>query len=151
MWSFCARRIVALLFNIRLFLFCWLVLICFVFFVLQKFFLKKLVFVLIASSSNDVYAPQLLYGELFFTKFFYLHARLFICENLFLFMTFCENLLFFARTISYPWSSVRIYSFLWESFEPFFYLWESLLTYNRMWESFLIYDVRIFSNMLLLF
>ena len=46
---FVRKKFWILLFSIHLFLFCWLVFTCFVFFVLQKFFLKKSEFVLIAS------------------------------------------------------------------------------------------------------
>ena len=57
---------------------------------LQKFFVKKIKIVLIASIyyTTYVYPPQLLYGELIFTDlaiiFFLSHLPIFICAHLIL-------------------------------------------------------------------
>ena len=52
---------------------------------------------------TDLYPPQLPMDNLFFTNFFYqifyLHALIFIYENLFLFKIICENL-FLSMIIS---------------------------------------------------
>ena len=73
--------------------------------------------------TTDMYPPQLPYEEFIFHQFLCLHALIFICENLPL------------------WLSVRIFSFRQESFLIYDHLWESLLFCENFFEPLL--SVRI--------
>ena len=88
---FLCKKLSFLLFNIFLFLFYYLVFTRFVFFVSQKFFLKKWVCPnSLIYYATDMCLPQLPYGELFSTNLgpaFLPHSVIFICVHLFLFVT----------------------------------------------------------------
>ena len=91
-------------------------------FVLQKFFLEKFEFVLIASFTILLMCTTIdpLFKYLFFLPYlaplFLLHLIIFIWVHLFL--------------------SVRVSSYLWESLLIYDRLWESFLIRDHMWESF---------------
>ena len=108
------------------FSFCYLVCTCFVFFVLQKFLLKKIELVLMASFTILVMCTPLNPSiKIYFSPIFF-----FFCMHLFWFMRIPYNHL--QKIFSYLWSSARIF------LNPS-YLWESLYIHDHLWESFRTY------------
>ena len=68
------------------------------FFFHLKSLLEKVEFVLMASITTDVHLPRSTLQPIFH-QLVYLHAPIFICENLFLFMIICEYLFFFCENL----------------------------------------------------
>ena len=108
------------------FSFCYLVCTCFVFFCVAKVSIEKNWACLdsLIYYTSDMYPPQPIYKNLFFTNFF------FFCMHLFWFMRIPYNHL--QKIFSYLWSSARIF------LNPS-YLWESLYIHDHLWESFRTY------------
>ena len=104
-----------------------------------KSLFKKIEFVLIASITSDVHLPRSTLQPIFH-QLAYLHAPIFICKNLFLFMIICAYLFFFCKNLFLSMIICENLFFFVRIIVSPSYLWESLIIYDHLWESSLKYD-----------